>query len=134
MLTTEIKSSLKQAVADLKIAEYELNRPNEDVVVLSVCLTARQSMGALMRLFLLSRSIDHNEGKSLANLLNQCKTVDKQFESINLNKIFCNDLSASECENEYCLSTENVSNCIAVAAQLKSLVLNKLKLAESEIE
>lgn len=133
MVTTEIKNSLKQALTELKIAEYELNRPNEDVVTLSICLTARQSMSAMLRLFLLSKSINHNAGKSLCNLLNQCKKVDTQFESIELSKILCNELSQSECENKYCLSTQNVTDCITVANRIKLIVLNRLKLNESEI-
>jgi len=134
MVTTEIKDSLKQALTELRIAEYELNRPNEDVVTLSICLTARQSMGAMLQLFLLSKSINHNAGKSLSNLLDQCKKIDKQFESIELSNIFCNELTHDECENKYCLSAENVTHCITVANQLKTLVLHKFKLTESEIE
>ena len=133
MVTTEIKKSLKQSIVELKIAEYELHRPNEDVVTMSVCLTARQSMSKMLRLFLLSKSINHNAGRSLCNLLIQCKKVDTQFESIKLNKVLCNELSQGDCENKYCLSNVSVTNCIEVANQIKVLVLQKLKLSESEL-
>lgn len=134
MVTNEIKTSLKKAITSLEIAEYEFNRPQEDMVALSVCFTARESMNTLMRLFLLSKSVNHNEGKSLSNLLNQCKKLDQQFSSINLSKIYCNDLNHRECEDKYCMATENVTNCITVAKQLKALVLNTLELTESELE
>ncbi|MHB8258806.1 MAG: hypothetical protein ACYDCN_01765 [Bacteroidia bacterium] len=133
MVATEIKKSLKQSIVELKIAEYELHRPNEDVVTMSVCLTARQSMSKMLRLFLLSKSINHNAGRSLCNLLIQCKKVDKQFESIKLSKVLCNELSQADCENKYCLSNASVTNCIEVANQIKVLVLQKLKLSESEL-
>ncbi len=132
MGTNEIKDLLKQAVEKLRIAEDELNRPCEDVVTLSVCLMARQYMSAMIRLFLLSKSIEHKEEESLSNLLNQCKAVDKQFESINLSKVFCCELNNAECENTHCLSIEKVNNCITIANQVKLIVLNKLKLSEIE--
>lgn len=134
MVTTKIKDSLKQAITDLKIAEYESNRPEEDMVTLSVCLTARQTMNEMLRLYLLSQNINHNAGKSMSDLLNQCKAIDKKFDAIDVSKILCNNLNHSECENKYCLSTENVSNCMAAAQQVKSIVLDSLELAEKELE
>ncbi len=134
MAKVKIEDSLKQSIRALKIADNEINRPHKDVVAISVCLTARQSMSAMMRLFLLTKSINHDNGQSLSDLLNQCKKVDKQFESIELNKMVCNGLNAAECENKYCLSTESVTNCIATANQLKLIVMNKLQFSESEID
>lgn len=134
MVTTKIKDSLKQAITDLKIAEYESNRPEEDMVTLSVCLTARQTMNEMLRLYLLSQNINHNAGKSMSDLLNQCKAIDKKFDAIDVSKILCNNLNHSECENKYCLSTENVSNCMAAAQQVKSIVLDSLELAEKKLE
>lgn len=134
MLTSEIKKSLKKTVSELRTAEHELNRPSEDVVSLSVCLTARNSMSSLMRLFLLSKNINHNEGKSLSDLLGQCINIDRRFEDISLDKIACNNLNHSECENKYCLSTQRVTDCISVANKLKTLVLNKLQLNDFDIK
>src|ERR1022692_3773011 len=118
---TKIKDSLKQTVKALKKAEVEINRPNEDVVTLSVCLTARQSMSSMMRIFMLSNSIDHVDGPSLFNLLDQCKTIDAQFESIDLSKMMCKGFNTVECQNKYCLSIQNVSDCVDTANQLKKL-------------
>lgn len=134
MVTQQIKDLLKQAITDLKIAENEFNRPAEDMVTLSVCLTARETTNEMLRLYLLSKNINHNEGKSLNDLIGQCIGLDKKFNSVELNKILCNRLNHSECENKYCLSTENVTNCITVALQVKSIVLNSLELLENELE
>lgn len=133
MITSEIKNSLKQAISNLKVAENELNRPVADVVTLSLCLTARQSIYSLLQVFLLSKDTKFGTGKSLDFLFNQCKTIDKQFDSINMSKILCNDLNQKECEKEYCLSAHKVTDCISVANQIKFLVLNKLKLTENEL-
>ena len=134
MTKIKIKDSLKQSVKALKKAEVEINRPTEDVVTLSVCLTARQSMSSMMRIFMLSNSINHVDGPSINNLLDQCKTVDKQFESIDLSKMICKGLSTTECQNKYCLSIQNVSDCVETANQIKRLVMKKLQFSESEID
>jgi hypothetical protein len=133
MKSNELTGIMKLAISELRIAENELNRPNEDVVTMSICLTARHSMKLLLRTFLLSKSIPHSKENSLTNLLNKCKIIDSQFESISLGKIFCNEMSEAECRDQYCLSTKNVIHCMAVALQLKQLILNKLEINESEI-
>ncbi|MFI5149997.1 MAG: hypothetical protein ACHQRM_09715 [Bacteroidia bacterium] len=133
MITYEVKNSLNAALKDLQLAESELNRPNEDVVTMSVCLTARRATNSLLRTYLQSRSINHSEGKSLLNLLNLCKTLDKQFEAVDISLIACNEANMKECECDYCLSPENVTDCYKVAVQIKNLVLQKLKVSEHEL-
>ena len=133
MVKSKLRHSLKKTLSELKIAENEINRPNEDVVTLSVCLTARQSMLAMMRLFLLSKSVSHNEGECVCDLMKQCIKIDKEFESIGLTKLMCSQLQAVDCEKTYCLSIQNVTHCIATANKLKLLVMNKLQFTESEI-
>ncbi len=132
MITNEIKSSLKTAIEKLRIAEDELYRPSEDVATLSVCLIAHQYMRSIMRVFLLSESIEHDEAESLYDLLNHCKAADEEFQSINFNNMFCFELNEPQCDNNYCLSIEKVNNCISIANQVKLHVLNKLKLTELE--
>ncbi len=134
MISNEIKSSLKKAISELNIAEDELSRSKEDVVTLSVCLTARHSMNDLMRVLLLNNSINPDEGESLRDLLNQCMAVNKQFNSINIGNTFCNELTPHECEDKYCLSNQNVNDCVSTAKQIKTLVLNTLQLTESELD
>lgn len=134
MIDTKISASLKEAFAELRIAEQELSRPSEDAVTLSACLGARQSINSMLKMYLLSQSINHSDGKSLTELMDQCKHIDKDFGKIDLSSILCKGMNQDECDGKYCLSTENVNNCVAVANQLKTLVLNKLKINESELE
>lgn len=134
MITTEIRNSLKQVLAQLNHVGLELNRPHEDVVTLTVCSGARKSISDLMNIFLLSNSVSNNQNKSLDTLLNECKKMDSQFEQIDLSKIVCKEMNSSECEGKYCLDIKNVSDCFVVANKLKTIVLNKLAISESELE
>ncbi len=133
MVTKEIRELLKQAITDLSIAEYEINRPTRDSVTLSACLCARQSMKSMMRLFLLTHSINHNESTSLKELINQCIQVDKQFASIDISNINCSELNHAACDGMYCLSLENVSDCIGAGNKMKAIVLDNLRINEREM-
>ncbi len=133
MVTNEIRSSLKQALTELRIAEHELNRPHEEVVTMSVCYSARQSMTSMLRVFLLSHSMNHNEGNSLKNILNQCIKIDDQFSKIDVSAVLCNGMNHDECDGKYCLTVDKVNECVSAANQFKTLVLEKLKINESEL-
>lgn len=134
MINTIITHSLKEALKELRIAEQQLSRPSEDAVVLSACLGARQSLNNMLRIYLLSQSINHSDGKSVKELLDQCIHIDKDFSNIDLSCILCKDLDEEECNGRYCLSLEMANGCVAVANQVKKLVLDKLKINESELE
>ena len=134
MLNPEIRSTIKRALAYLSIAKFELNRPNDHSVTMTVCMTARQAMHSFLRGYLLGNSIPADRSKSLINLLKQCQKADQGFETVSLKRVSCNDLNHKECESEYCLELSDVSACMEVANQIKALVLNKLRLNEAEFE
>jgi hypothetical protein len=133
MVTTEIRNSLKYVIGHMKQAEHELNRPDEDVVTLSVCLDARNSMHSLIRIYLLCNGISNNEDMSLDALLDLCRKTDSSFSAIDMSHVVCRQLNTAACEGNYCLSHEQVRNCMNTANKLKSIVLHKLAIAESEL-
>lgn len=133
MVTHEIRNALKQAVTELHIAEFELNRPHEDVVTMSVCYSARHSLVAMLRLYLMSKDVDQIKGNTLKALLNQCISIDNQFSEIAISDILCNELDHDACDGKYCLTVDKVNECVAVTNKFKTLVLEKLKINESEM-
>jgi len=133
MTADEIKDSLREAIEELNIAEHELNRPNDDIVAMSVCLSAKIAMNAMMRMYLLSNGSTHVQGKSLMDLQKKCAALDNDFASLDFSRVFCNSLEPHECDHKYCLDTRTVSGCLSVAGQLKTLVLKKLNLTEAAL-
>lgn len=133
MVTNEIRHALKQALTELHIAEYELNRPLEEVVTMSVCYSARQSLVTMLRLYLMSNNIDQVKGNSLKDVMNQCISIDNQFSKINVSAILCKDLNHEACDGKYCMTVDKVVECVTVANQVKILVLEKMKINEREM-
>jgi hypothetical protein len=133
MISSKIKYSLKGAITGLRLAEHELDRPDEDVVTMSVCLSAKASMDAFMRQYLISRSVIPDAKLSLTELIALCAAQDARFGHISLEKVMCNHLDHKECESRYCLSTRAVKDCVKAARQLKRLVLEAMNLSEAEL-
>ena len=132
METTEIINSLKNALAELRIAEMELNRPHEDVVSMSVCFGARNSLNSLLKTYLMSNNIDSATSNNTKELLNQCLEFDNRFSTLDISSMMCNELNHEGCDGKYCLSVSKVDECVTLANQVKSIVLEKLKINESE--
>ena len=133
MVSTEVFNSLKEALTELRIAEYELNRPEEDVVTMSVCYSARHSLNSLLRTYLMSNNLNPNESKNSRELLDQCIALDKQFSTVHISALQCNSINHEACDGKYCMSVDKVTECLTAANQAKAIVLEKLKLKESEL-
>jgi uncharacterized protein (DUF4213/DUF364 family) len=133
MVSTEVISSLKEALTELRIAEFELNRPHEDVVAMSVCYSARLSLNSLLRTYLLSNNQDPNLGKSSRELLEKCISIDGKFSAIPISALQCNSINHEACDGKYCMSVDKVSECLNAANQAKEIVLETLKIKESEL-
>lgn len=126
MLSPDHIKSLKQLLADLKIAENELCRPQEHVVAFSVCYTVQQSVHSMMRLFLLSKGINAGSGISMLELFKECCRVDGDFCAVPFGNIFCKDYKLEECNGKFCQSLIKVTDCLEIATQVKSIIQKKL--------
>ena len=133
VVNNEMQESLRRVLVDLNQATEEVSRPDEDVVTYAICLTSRQIIRKLLRIFLSSQSIPFNDAASILDLLNACKQVDAQFGRIEINEMSCSGLNVIASDNTYCLPVDNVMHCMLIANQIKELVLSKLGLTESEL-
>ena len=127
MFTNEMSNSLKSAERELLDAENELSRPREDVVTLSACHSIRQSMRKMMQIYLVARDIPTNENSSLIELLDACKKTSPKFASVDMSMVECNGIDHINCDGKYCLSMENVSNCMTTANQVNHIVKAEFK-------
>jgi hypothetical protein len=133
MIPPLIRQSLEQAMQSFRIAENELNRPNEDAVTLCACHNTRNSVNGFLHSYLLSKSSDNRE-KHLDDLLSQCSKIDDQFKAIDLSCFKCGTSDKDTCDHNYCLSVEKVDECFNQAKVVKDLVLKKLAVTEKELD
>jgi len=131
MIQENIRQSIENALQSFRIAENEINRPNEDAVALCACYGTRNSINNFLHSYLLSKSIDNRENQ-LDKLLKQCSTIDSNFSTIDLSCFKCNGTSNVDCDSSYCLSADKINECFNQAKKVKNLVLEKLEISEKD--
>ncbi|MBK5214348.1 MAG: HEPN domain-containing protein [Flavobacteriaceae bacterium] len=99
----------------LKEANQELYKPEEDVVSYLVCKNAQHAIVNYLKGFLMQKGIDPTNFKTIDSLYQQCKTINKNFEEVDLSSFACKyDILSSMACNE----VSKVDNCCEVAAKV----------------
>ena len=115
MDTNQIKSKFEQADQYLEAAKGELNRPAEDVVPYMVCRSARNSIAAYLKGFLLKQGEGFPEEVSAEQLLEKCRAINSNFNEIDLSAItFTKD-------EEYSAEFDKMESCIDLALFARQL-------------
>ena len=127
MKKEDFTAKLNKIIADIEAAEEEINRPMEDVVTLSACYKVRNSITEILKLFLDKSSVKYSSSSNLDQLYILCKTTEKEFENIDISKVYCKKENDELCGDKYCLDVNKVAECINVANELKSVILKKIK-------
>lgn len=109
----------KKAADQLRQANEELHKPNEDVVSFLVCKNSVKSIENQLKGFLAQRGFDTHENESLDHLLERCRLLDKKFYQISFDAIDC---SANHIHDKFCDEVEKVSGCFQTADQLDSFL------------
>ncbi|MCG9970319.1 HEPN domain-containing protein [Christiangramia crocea] len=110
---------LDQAIKKLDEAKEELGRPEEDVVSFLVCKNSQFAIENLLKAYLLNNNIDPSDCKTVDSLYTKCRSINKNFESIDLSGFNC---KASDLQKSYCSDNPKVSNCYKLADDLKAFL------------
>jgi len=129
MQAKTVFQSMADAMSAFRMAENELNRPNEDAVTICACHSMRNSVNYFLHSFLLSNP-EKLVNDPAGDLLSQCVACDSRFNAIDLSCFRCE----IECTEDYCLSVEKVGECFNQANAVKKLVMEKLQLSEKDFE
>ena len=105
----------------LSAAEHEKERSEEDVVTHLICSNSRQSLSNFLAGFLMRRNIEVEHPVTLLSLLEQCKSVDARFESLDFRFVNCR---SEPHDRTYCLEPEQVNACMELAQQARSIVMS----------
>ena len=109
----------EEAIDKLKEANQELFRPEEDVVTYRVCKNSQNAIENYLKGYLLQKGIDPSPYTTVNSLFNQCKIIDKKFESIDLSDFAC---ISHNLDSRYCNEVEKVRNCFAAADNLDTFL------------
>jgi len=113
------KQLFDEAVEKLNEANEELFRPEEDIVTYSVCKNAQYAIENYLKGFLLEKGVNPIGYKTIDELFEQCKMINKNFEKIDLSDFECR---SHKLDTRYCSQVSKVSNCFDVADSLDTFL------------
>ncbi len=113
------KQLFDEAVEKLNEANEELFRPEEDIVTYSVCKNAQYAIENYLKGFLLEKGVNPIGYKTIDELFEQCKMINKNFEKIDLSDFEC---KSHKLDTRYCSQVSKVSNCFDVADSLDTFL------------
>ena len=108
-----------EAVQMLKDAGDELYRPKEDVVSFLVCKNSQFAIQNFLRGYLLQHGFETTEEDTIDALFNKCKSINKNFEKVDLQGFDC---QAHDLKSRFCEGAEKVSRCFDIADSLDTFL------------
>ncbi len=113
------KNHFNTANEQLKKANEELYKPQEDVVNFLVCKNTLFAIENYLKGFLSQRGYETSNDDSLDILLERCKLIDKKFNRIDLSVIDC---SSDHVNHTFCEDSNKVNACFQQADDLDNLL------------
>ena len=115
----QVQEFYDTAVQNLKAANDELCRPEEDVVAFMVCKNSQVAISNFLKGYLLQNDVAVDTDATIDDMYNQCKAINPNFSNVNLAGFDC---QASHLESRYCSGTEKVSRCFDIADSLDAFL------------
>jgi len=106
----------------LETALNEINRPEEDVVTLSVCKGTKLTLDLFLSAFLLKNNVEPESLESLSAKYEKCLILDPTFEKTDIYQLDCTDKNGCDI-SRYCLSVEKVNECLKIAEDVRNKVV-----------
>ena len=106
----------------LQTALLELNRPEEDVVTLSVCRGTKLTLDTFLSAYLLKNNIDPQSFSSINERYEKCLILDPEFKKVDIYQLDCVDEKGCDV-SRYCLSVDKVNECLKVAEDVRNKVI-----------
>ncbi len=109
----------EDAINKLKVANEELNRPEEDVITYSVCKNSQLAIENYLKGYLTQNGIEASNYKTIDSLYDECVKVNKNFEKVNLSDLRCR---SHIIDSTFCNEVSSVSNCHSIADKLDTFL------------
>jgi len=125
---------LQKAESDIKVVKYvlEMDEPPTD----AICFHCQQAIEKYLKAFLTYHNVRVKKTHDLGILLEMCLEIDKEFESMDIDKIASLTPFAVELRYPDEIYTPTINECkdsLKLALTVKEIVLKKLNINESEI-
>ena len=114
------KDHFEKANEQMRNANDELYKPQEDVVTFKVCKNSLFAIENYLKGFISQRGYNTNKNESLDQLMERCRLLDKNFRKVDVNLIDC---SSNPDHNRFCEDINKVNSCFEAADQLQNFFI-----------
>lgn len=111
-----------QAQANHEFAANEMMRPEEDVVLLSVCHSVKKAIRGYLISFLESNKVDFSNNENIESLMSRCLKQDSNFSQFSTDDLNCKCDQGDCIGKTYCLTMEKVKKCMGIVSDLGAFV------------
>ena len=118
-MNDKAKKLFDDAIEKLNEANEELFRPEEDIVSMVVCKNSQFAVENYLKGFLLQNGVDPSNFKTIDSLYEKCKSINKNFEKVNLSDFEC---KSHKLDSRYCNDISKVSSCFDIADSLDTFL------------
>ena len=118
-MNDKAKKLFDDAIEKLNEANEELFRPEEDIVSMVVCKNSQFAVENYLKGFLLQNGVDPSNFKTIDSLYEKCKSINKNFEKVNLSDFEC---KSHKLDSRYCNDVSKVSSCFDIADSLDTFL------------
>ncbi len=113
------KQHFDKAKENLKNANEELFKPEEDVVTYLVCKNSQHAIENYLIGYLSSRGFETHKNETIENLLERCRSLESKFNQVNIDTIEC---KAHKIDSKFCDDVNKVSSCFDAADSLDTFL------------
>lgn len=121
------EARIEQAMEDFRFAYNELMRPEEDVVLISACLSLRRSIRGFLQAYLTSVKIKFTPENSLEELMLKCKEYNPEFNRFAMQTLRCRCDDGNCGAQSYCMEMEQVTECQVLLNDISDYVIPEVR-------
>ncbi len=114
-METKARVLFEEAQKKIEQANDELFKPEEDVVSYLVCKNAQIAIENYLKGYLFKNGIDPSSYKTIDSLYQECKSLNKNFEKVDLSNFTC---KYEQHTTRDCNEISKVGDCFEIAAKV----------------
>jgi len=134
MIDEYVKKWIIKALNDIKVAQHEINLPEDEITTDAICFHCQQAVEKLFKTYLVSKNVEFEKIHDLELLLKLCSNQDDEFKNLNIGNLTDYSVEVSYPDDFYIPSIEEAKECFEIASKNKDFVFKKLSICEKDLK
>ena len=134
MIDEYVKKWIIKALNDIKVAQHEINLPEDEITTDAICFHCQQAVEKLFKTYLVSKNVEFEKIHDLELLLKLYSKQDEEFKNLNIGNLTDYSVEVRYPDDFYIPSIEEAKECFEIASKTKDFVFKKLSICEKDLK